>query len=67
MARFKIIIGDKNYSSWSLRGWIALSHCTVDFDEFPIQLRKPTTSARAARAHARAARAEPDQLVEMEI
>lgn len=45
MARFRIVIGNKNYSSWSLRGWIALRTCTEDFDEIPIQLRKPTTSA----------------------
>ena len=50
MARFTIIIGNKNYSSWSLRGWIALRHCTDDFDEVPIQFGKPTTSAEI-RAH----------------
>ena len=46
MARFTIVIGNKNYSSWSLRGWIALRHCTDDFDEVPILLRKPTTRAQ---------------------
>ena len=46
MARFTMIIGNKNYSSWSLRGWIALRHCTDDFDEVPILLRKPTTRAQ---------------------
>jgi glutathione S-transferase len=50
MARFTIIIGNKNYSSWSLRGWIALRHCTEDFDEVMIPLRKQTTSADI-RAH----------------
>ncbi len=45
MARFRIVIGNKNGSSWSLRGWIALRTCTEDFDEIPILLRKPTTSA----------------------
>jgi glutathione S-transferase len=45
MARFTIVIGNKNYSSWSLRGWIALRSCTEDFDEIPILLRKPTTGA----------------------
>jgi hypothetical protein len=24
MADFKIVLGNKNYSSWSLRGWLAL-------------------------------------------
>ncbi|MCH7555111.1 MAG: glutathione S-transferase family protein [Proteobacteria bacterium] len=50
MARFTIVIGNKNYSSWSLRGWIALRSCTEDFDEIPILLRKPTTGADI-RAH----------------
>ncbi len=50
MARFRIVIGNKNYSSWSLRGWIALRHCTVDFDEVHVRLRKATTSADI-RAH----------------
>lgn len=45
MARFTIVIGNKNYSSWSLRGWIALRHCTTDFDEVTVLLRKPTTRA----------------------
>ena len=55
MARFRIIIGNKNYSSWSLRGWIGLRRCTDDFDEVHIQLRKPSTSADI-RAHSPAGR-----------
>ena len=46
MARFTIVIGNRNYSSWSLRGWIALSHCGVEFDEVEILLRKPATRAQ---------------------
>lgn len=34
----KIIIGNKNYSSWSLRGWLMLSRTGVEFDEELIQL-----------------------------
>jgi glutathione S-transferase len=26
-------IGDRNYSSWSLRGWLALRHAGIDFEE----------------------------------
>ena len=33
MADFKIVLGNKNYSSWSLRGWLALKRCGVPFDE----------------------------------
>ena len=45
MARFRIVIGNKNYSSWSLRGWIGLRTCTADFDEVHVRLRKATTGA----------------------
>jgi len=29
----KLLIGNKNYSSWSLRAWLALRHFNVPFDE----------------------------------
>lgn len=38
-----IVIGNKNYSSWSLRGWLALKRCGVEFDEIMIQLDTPET------------------------
>src|SRR5262249_13164945 len=34
----KIIIGNKNYSSWSLRPWIAMKVAGIDFDEEVISL-----------------------------
>lgn len=33
-----LILGNKNYSSWSLRGWLILHAFGVDFDEMPIKL-----------------------------
>jgi len=33
-----LIIGNKNYSSWSLRAWLMLKHAQVDFDELRISL-----------------------------
>jgi len=33
-----LVIGNKNYSSWSLRPWIMLKHLGVDFDEVRIPL-----------------------------
>jgi glutathione S-transferase len=36
-----LIIGNKNYSSWSLRSWILLKHAKVDFDELRIPLFMP--------------------------
>ena len=40
MAEFSIILGNKNYSSWSFRGWLALKLCGVDFAEEVIPLIK---------------------------
>lgn len=45
MTSMTIVVGNKNYSSWSLRGWIALRHTGAEFDEVVIPLRKPTTRA----------------------
>ena len=33
MARLKLIIGNKNYSSWSLRPWIAMRNAGIEFEE----------------------------------
>jgi glutathione S-transferase len=40
-----LIIGNKNYSSWSLRGWLALRHAGVDFDEVKVWLNEPECKA----------------------
>lgn len=37
----KLIIGNKNYSSWSLRGWLALKQSGLHFDEQTIPLATP--------------------------
>ena len=36
-----LVIGNKNYSSWSLRAWLMLKHAKVDFDELRIPLFVP--------------------------
>jgi glutathione S-transferase len=46
LADFTIILGNKNYSSWSLRGWLALKQSGADFDEIVIPLRQADTQAR---------------------
>ena len=33
-----LVIGNKNYSSWSLRPWLVLKHLGIDFDERQLQL-----------------------------
>ena len=37
----ELIIGNKNYSSWSMRPWLLLSHFDIDFDETVIPLKQP--------------------------
>lgn len=49
MADIAIVVGNKNYSSWSLRGWLALKATGVDFDEIVIPLRQPNTKAEILR------------------
>jgi glutathione S-transferase len=44
-----LVIGNKNYSSWSLRPWIALKVLGVPFDEKRIALRRPETRAEILR------------------
>jgi len=34
----ELIIGNKNYSSWSLRPWVLLTYFEVEFTEIPIKL-----------------------------
>lgn len=41
----KLVIGDRNYSSWSLRPWLALKQCGLPFEEAIIRLREPGTKA----------------------
>ena len=42
----KLIIGDKNYSSWSMRPWVMLKQMGIAFDEVIVPLREPDTTAR---------------------
>src|SRR5438552_11418510 len=41
MADLTIYLGNKNYSSWSLRPWLVLKRTTVAFDEVVIPLYQP--------------------------
>jgi glutathione S-transferase len=38
MAKLKLVIGNKNYSSWSMRPWLALRANDIPFDEIFIPL-----------------------------
>jgi glutathione S-transferase len=44
-----LVIGNKNYSSWSLRPWLVLKAAGVDFDEIRIPLDEPGTKAAILR------------------
>jgi len=38
MSDMTLVLGNKNYSSWSLRGWLAVKASGVDFEEIVIPL-----------------------------
>lgn len=42
----KILIGNKNYSSWSLRPWLVLAHFAIPFDEEVLPLSGEGWKAR---------------------
>lgn len=41
-----LVIGNKNYSSWSLRPWLAMKMAAVEFGEVRIALDRPDTRSR---------------------
>lgn len=44
----KLVIGNKNYSSWSMRPWLVLSAFGIAFEEIRVALDRPDTAARIA-------------------
>jgi glutathione S-transferase len=40
---FTLVVGNKNYSSWSLRGWLAARLAGIAFDEVVVRLSEPTS------------------------
>ncbi len=45
----QLIIGNKNYSSWSLRPWLLLSHFNLAFEEIRIPLDTPDFATNLAQ------------------
>ncbi len=41
MAQYTLWIGNKNYSSWSLRGWLMCKLAGIDFEEVLVRLDEP--------------------------
>jgi len=48
MSAFTLVIGNKNYSSWSLRPWIWMRHLGLEFGEIPVPLFTATMSDQLA-------------------
>ncbi|MFA5899894.1 MAG: glutathione S-transferase family protein [Hyphomicrobium sp.] len=44
--RYRLVIGNKNWSSWSLRPWLAMRTLQLPFEEINVQLRQPDTKAQ---------------------
>ncbi len=43
----RLVIGNKNFSSWSLRVWLGMKVAGIPFEEISIRLRQPDTRAQA--------------------
>jgi glutathione S-transferase len=48
----KIVLGNKNYSSWSLRGWLALEMSGLPYEEIIVPLDQPETTPTLAKLSA---------------
>ncbi len=46
MSEFTLVIGNKNYSSWSLRAWLWMRHLQLDFEERLVRLYQQETPLR---------------------
>ena len=49
MGKLTLVIGNKNYSSWSMRPWVLMRAHDLDFDEIQIRLREPESDERKLR------------------
>lgn len=47
--RYRLVIGSKNWSSWSLRPWLGMRRCGIPFEEVNVRLRSPATKAEILR------------------
>ena len=51
MADLALVIGNKKYSSWSMRPWLVLKHLGAPFDEIPIALYQGDKTRRDILTH----------------
>jgi glutathione S-transferase len=47
--KYTLVIGDKNYSSWSLRPWLAMKQFGIPFVEERVRLRQPDSKVTILR------------------
>jgi glutathione S-transferase len=47
--RYRLVIGNKNWSSWSLRPWLAMRHFGLPFEEINVRLRLPESKAEITK------------------
>ena len=52
MPDFTLVIGNRNYSSWSLRPWMLMKHLGVAFREIQLRLDTPEFKDEFARIRA---------------
>ena len=45
----KLIVGNKNYSSWSLRPWLLMTHAEIPFEEIVLSFNDPNFKARVGQ------------------
>ncbi|HJV81625.1 glutathione S-transferase family protein [Noviherbaspirillum sp.] len=45
----KLVIANKNYSSWSMRPWLVMTAFGIPFEEILVSLDRPDTSSRIAQ------------------
>lgn len=50
MSRYRLIIGNQNYSSWSLRAWLPLEHYKLDYEVQKILLFLPSSKDELSNA-----------------
>lgn len=49
MSGYRLVIGNKNYSSWSLRPWLFLTHHGISFEEVRLPLDSDTFRSEISR------------------
>ncbi|MBY0574256.1 MAG: glutathione S-transferase N-terminal domain-containing protein, partial [Undibacterium sp.] len=45
-SNFRLVIGNKNYSSWSMRPWLVMKAFGIPFEEILIPLDTPSTTQK---------------------